>query len=97
MLLSTLTNYLLRLDNFSNILSGEGEVSPVETVSGAGLLWDFTFVLYHQPLRSHTIDTSAVLSEVNWIMVGSASLLAGILSLLTSVAGLPKVPDEPIG
>lgn len=41
-----------------------------------------------------TIGTSAVLSEVNWIMVGSASLLAGILSLLTSVAGLPEVPDE---
>ena len=42
-----------------------------------------------------TIGTSAVISEVNWIMVGSASLLAGILSLLTSVAGLPEVPDEP--
>ena len=44
-----------------------------------------------------TIGTSAVISEVNWLMVGSASLLAGILSLLTSVAGLPEVPDEPIG
>ena len=44
-----------------------------------------------------TIGTSAMISEVNWIMVGSASLLAGILSLLTSVAGLPEVPDEPIG
>ncbi len=41
-----------------------------------------------------TIGTSAVLGEVNWIAVGSASLLAGILSLLTSVAGLPEVPDE---
>lgn len=41
-----------------------------------------------------TIGTSAVISEVNWLMVGSASLLAGILSLLTSVAGLPEVPDE---
>lgn len=38
-----------------------------------------------------TIGTSAVLGEVNWIAVGSASLLAGILSLLTSVAGLPEV------
>ena len=38
-----------------------------------------------------TIGTSAVVAEVNWIMVGSASLLAGILSLLTSVAGLPEV------
>ena len=38
-----------------------------------------------------TIGTSAVISEVNWLMVGSASLLAGILSLLTSVAGLPEL------
>lgn len=40
-----------------------------------------------------TIGTSAVMGEVNWIAVGSASLLAGILSLLTSVAGLPEVDD----
>ena len=41
-----------------------------------------------------TIGTSAVMGDVNWIMVGSASLLAGILSLLTSVAGLPEVKAE---
>ena len=41
-----------------------------------------------------TIGTSAVMSEVNWLMVGSASLLAGILSLLTSLAGLPEVDDK---
>lgn len=40
-----------------------------------------------------TIGTSAAMGEVNWIMVGSASLLAGILSLLTSVAGLPEVQE----
>lgn len=40
-----------------------------------------------------TIGTTAVMSEVNWIMVGSAALLAGILSLLTSVAGLPELKD----
>lgn len=40
-----------------------------------------------------TIGTSAVISEVNWIMVASASALAGILSLLTSVAGLPEVDE----
>ena len=40
-----------------------------------------------------TIGTSAVMGDVNWVMVGSASLLAGILSLLTSVAGLPEVPE----
>ncbi len=38
-----------------------------------------------------TIGTAAVMSEVNWVMVASASVLAGILSLLTSVAGLPEV------
>lgn len=37
-----------------------------------------------------TIGTSAVLSEVNWLVVGSASVLAGLISLLTSVAGLPE-------
>lgn len=41
-----------------------------------------------------TIGTSAAMGEVNWVMVGSASLLAGILSILTSVAGLPEVKAE---
>lgn len=41
-----------------------------------------------------TIGTSAVMGDVNWIMVGSAAALAGILSLLTSVAGLPEVNAE---
>ena len=40
-----------------------------------------------------TIGTSAVMGEVNWVMVGSASALAGILSLLTSVAGIPEVTE----
>lgn len=39
------------------------------------------------------IGTSVVLSEVDWIAVASASILAGILSLLTSVAGLPEVSE----
>ncbi len=38
-----------------------------------------------------TIGTAAALGDVNWVMAGSASLLAGALSLLTSVAGLPEV------
>lgn len=37
-----------------------------------------------------TIGTSAVIAEVDWIMVGSAALLAGVLSLLTSLAGIPE-------
>lgn len=41
-----------------------------------------------------TIGVSAVMSDVNWIAVGSASLLAGVLSVLTSVAGLPEVTTE---
>ena len=42
-----------------------------------------------------TIGTSAVLSEVNWALVGSASVLAAILSLLTSIAtGLPEVEEN---
>ena len=38
-----------------------------------------------------TIGTSAAMGDVNWLLVGSAALLAGILSLLTSLAGLPEV------
>lgn len=44
-----------------------------------------------------TIGTSAAMGDVNWMLVGSASVLAGILSILTSVAGLPEVPGEPEG
>ena len=38
-----------------------------------------------------TIGTSALLNQVDWLLVGSAAVLAGVLSLLTSVAGLPEV------
>lgn len=38
-----------------------------------------------------TIGTSAMLNQVDWLAVASASVLAGILSLLTSIAGLPEV------
>jgi len=41
-----------------------------------------------------SIGTAAVLSEVNWIAVASASILAGILSMLTSLAGIPEVESE---
>lgn len=41
-----------------------------------------------------TIGTSAMFSEVDWLIVGSTSLLAGILSLLTSIAGLPELDKK---
>ena len=41
-----------------------------------------------------TIGTSAVMGDVNWIAVSSASVLAGVLSVLTSVAGLPEVTGK---
>ncbi len=40
-----------------------------------------------------TIGTSAAMGDVNWLMVASASALAGVLSLLTSLAGLPEVKE----
>lgn len=40
-----------------------------------------------------TIGTSMVISDVNWVMVASASVLAGVISILTSVAGLPEVEE----
>lgn len=39
------------------------------------------------------IGVGAVMSDIDWMMVGSASVLAGILSLLTSVAGLPELKE----
>lgn len=41
-----------------------------------------------------TIGTAAVLQDVNWVMVLSASVLSGVISLATSVAGLPEVSAE---
>lgn len=40
-----------------------------------------------------TIGTTALMEDVNWLVVGSASLLAAILSILTSIAGLPEVDE----
>ena len=40
------------------------------------------------------ISVGAVMSDVDWAMVGSASLLAGIISMLMSITGLPEVKDE---
>ena len=41
-----------------------------------------------------TIGTAVAMGDVNWVLVGSASALAGVLSLLISVAGLPEVNNE---
>ena len=41
-----------------------------------------------------TIGTSAVMGDVNWVMVASASALSGIISILTSVAGIPEVEGK---
>lgn len=41
-----------------------------------------------------TIGVSALMEEVNWLAVGSTALLAGILSLLTSIGGLPELKEE---
>lgn len=40
-----------------------------------------------------TIGTTALITEVNWVVVASASALAGVISLLTSLAGLPEVEE----
>lgn len=66
-------------NNFKNWLRAAG-IRAIKTTSQAAIAM---------------IGTSAILSEVNWAVVGSAALLAGILSLLTSVAGLPEVQSNP--
>ena len=40
------------------------------------------------------IGASAVLTDVDWLVVASAAVLAGVVSLLTSIAGLPELPDS---
>lgn len=67
------------MNNFKNWLKAAG-IRAIKTIAQTAIA---------------TIGTSAILSEVNWAVVGSAALLAGILSLLTSVAGLPEVQSNP--
>lgn len=63
--------------NFKNWIKAAG-IRALKTVSQSAIA---------------VIGTSAVLGDVNWIAVASASILAGILSLLTSIAGLPELKD----
>lgn len=67
------------MNNFKNLLRAAG-IRAIKTIAQTAIA---------------TIGTSAILAEVNWAVVGSAALLAGILSLLTSVAGLPEVQNNP--
>lgn len=41
-----------------------------------------------------TIGASTMITETNWVMVGSATVMAGVLSVLTSIAGLPEVEEK---
>lgn len=68
----------LKMDKFKKWIKAAG-VRAVKTVAQTAVA---------------TIGTSAVLGDVNWVMVASASALAGVLSLLTSVAGIPEVKEE---
>lgn len=68
------------MNNFTNWIKAAG-VRAIKTVAQTAVA---------------TIGTSAAMGEVNWAMVGSASLLAGILSLLTSVAGLPECKNTGV-
>lgn len=63
------------MNNFKNWIKAAG-IRAIKTVAQTAVA---------------TIGTSAVMGAVDWVMVGSASLLAGILSLLTSIAGLPEL------
>lgn len=66
------------MSNFKNWIKAAG-VRAIKTVAQTAVA---------------TIGTAVALGEVDWLMVGSAAVLAGLLSLLTSVAGLPEVKEE---
>lgn len=63
------------MNNFKNWIKAAG-IRAVKTVAQTAVA---------------TIGTAAAMGEVNWFLVGSAAALAGILSLLTSIAGLPEL------
>ena len=83
--------FALRGKNAVRALNGESEVHMNKKWwKAAGIRAIKTFC----QTAVATIGTSAVLSEINWLTVGSASVVAALLSLLTSVAGLPEVDAE---
>lgn len=66
------------MNNFKNWIKAAG-IRAIKTVAQTAVA---------------TIGTSAIMGDVNWVAVGSAALLSGILSLLTSVAGLPELKGD---
>ena len=72
---------LIDMKNWKELLKAAG-IRAIRTVAQTALA---------------TIGTAAMMGDVNWVVVGSTAVLAGILSILTSLAGLPEVKNDVKG